>query len=227
MDNSPAERGAFHNTFSGLADYYGKPALSSTVIQIYYDSLAAYSMEQVSFALSRHVASRDESGKYMPKVADILQHINGKKPSTSEVVAQARLASTPFGVLARLRIGTHDLNNMDAFYLADRANEVLQLFDEWQARADRGQYTNHEITIMLKHNVNPTDAFLPGLAPPANAALARITNQAESVAQSDTHKFMLQKIEPVQIDKQAGFHPRVAEIIEKMLADVEPETDEK
>jgi hypothetical protein len=209
MFDDSETRHAFRDIFNGVSEYHQKPKMTTVALSIYWESLKQYSLEQVRMAITRHL--RDpEQGSYYPKVSDIVGHIEGAKPEPSEVVAMARAAKCPFGIFARIKIGTHDLNRGDHFYLIDRANEVLVDFENFKARATSGEYTDHEISIMLKHSVNPCDSFLPGISPPPSNVRALISKRSEQVQETPRHKILLEDQSHDENDKSATVHPDIS-----------------
>jgi len=131
-----------------------------------------------------------EAGKFYPKAADLIKHIDGGEITSDYIVAAARLADTPLGVLARIHIGTWDLDNLNSFDLKQRAAECLQLLANWKARAMEGEYRDHEISMMVKHGVSPTQPFAMGLAGPQNAP--KLVSRIMKVSATDRHKELLE-----------------------------------
>ena len=161
-----SDRGVFLEFMNTISDYYGKPKLGEHVLEIYFNGLREYSFDQVKGATSKHMTSSN-GGQYMPKISDIKKHIDGGMFTHDEVLSAARLKNTPMGILCRIQIGTYDLEHQtDMFYLKQRAQECLDKMDEWKARAVNGDYTDHEVFTMLKHEVNPEKPFHTGLQPP-------------------------------------------------------------
>ena len=94
---------------------------SDIMIKMTFAALSEYSLEQVNHAVMKHI----QSEKWMPKPADIIKHIEGGALTADEVIAEARLKRTPFGVMAAIHIGSYDLTHQDSFYLKQRAQEVI------------------------------------------------------------------------------------------------------
>jgi len=59
----------------GTAELYGK-AMSDALLQIYWNALAQYEIQDVEQALSRHALNPD-GGQFMPKPADIVRYVDG------------------------------------------------------------------------------------------------------------------------------------------------------
>jgi len=158
-----SDKAEFKSLLDGLADYYRQDKLGKIALQIYFSALHDYSIEQVSNAASAHLADT-KSGQYYPKAADLIKQIDGGNISPDMIIAAAKLHNTPLGCLARIHIGTWDLDHQDAFYLRQRATECLELLQTWKEKAKFGDYTDHELSVMIKYNVDPTQPLLHGLA---------------------------------------------------------------
>jgi hypothetical protein len=180
-----SDKHAFQELFHGLADYYfpekaGKDnprRLGKMALQITFGALEEYSIDQLSQAATAHIKD-PENGRFMPIVAHLTKHLEGGKITADQVVAAAKLAQTPFGIMARIQIKTGNLNDMNSFDLKQLAEQVIQLLPKWKAQAAAGDYTDHQITIMIKHGVDPRQPFYMGLAAPINreALSARIAH---------------------------------------------------
>ena len=182
----------FQEAFNALSEYYQqKENLSKPALQIYFAALQRFDFDQVQWAISKHVQSAS-NGQFYPKVADIIRIIEGGDITTDQVLAAARTCDTPLGLLCRIQIGSWDLKNQtDMFYLKQRAEECLHLLTEWKARAISGDYSDHEISMMLKHNINPCQPFYTGLPAPSNSG--QIVSRVSQIVQTERHKFLLEK----------------------------------
>jgi len=183
-----SDKSAFKELLDGVSDYYQKPKLSKMALQIYFGALDRFTIEDVTRATSAHVQDT-ASGSFYPKAADLIEYLEGGEIKADDIVAAARLADSPLGILSRIHIGSHDLSNLNAFDLRQRAAECLQLLPGWKARAQDGEYTNHEISIMVKHGVNPAQPFSMGLASPQNAQA--LISRVDEVSRTDRHKELL------------------------------------
>ena len=184
MDNS--NKAQFKELFAGLSEYYGgnKPALSNIALSIYFSALERFTFDQVSSAVNAHV-SDPTAGKFYPKAGDLIKHLEGGEITADIILASAKLAKTPLGILARIHIGSWDLNSADSFYLNQRARECLLLLPEWKDRAKTGQYTNHQVSMMIKHDVNPLSSFHDGIAGPQHTH--QLETRIEAVKLSSRH----------------------------------------
>lgn len=207
----------FQEAFNALSEYYQRDSLSKAALQIYFSALHMYEFDQVQWAVSKHVQNH-ENGQYYPKVADIVRIIEGGEITSDQVLAAARLADTPMGILCRIHIGTWDLKNQtDMFYLRQRAEECLHLMPEWKARALAGDYTDHEISIMIKHGVNPCAPFSTGLPSPASAGA--ITKRVFQIVQTDRHKFLLEKPEEIDTTEPLQMSSEVKGFLNQVIDD--------
>ena len=209
------DRAEFRGFIDGLCAAYGRDKLPMMAVQIYFDALSKYPLSNVMAAASAHLTDV-ERGTFFPKVADIVRGIEGGTVTTDNVISQARLANTPMGVLCRIQIGSFDLNNQtDMFYLKQRAQECIDLIPEWKARAAMGDYSDHEISMMIKHDVSPTDSFTLGMVPAHNKALA---HRAGIIKSSEQHKLALVELhEQTDDDKKEGIHEDVAKRLREIV----------
>ncbi len=172
----------------GLADIYNRPPLGVNGAKIYISMLGEYSVDQLNYAFEKHQKDPKE-GAFFPKPANILKHLEGDSISEDEIIAMARLADTPLGILCRIHIGTFDLDNStDHFYLRSRASECLAMLPEWKERAKNGDFTEHEMQIMLKHKVNPSNPFYVGLCEPQCAS--ELNLKAKQIYNSEQFKML-------------------------------------
>lgn len=181
-----SDREEFIKLMGSMANCFHKEPLAVDAIMLYFSALKNYPIEQVRWALNRHLVS----SKFFPRVADVTEHLEGRTLSTDEIIAQARLKKTPLGILCRIKIGSYDLNHQtDMFYLKQRAEECLSEINDWKRRASNGDYTDHEISIMIKHGVNPEQPFYEGLPSPNKE---KIKQRIESVKSTRRHKYLLE-----------------------------------
>ena len=215
-----SDKANFKELFDGLADYYRQDRLGKLPMQIYFGALQKFSFESVSQAASAHLADT-KSGQYFPKAADLIKHVEGGEITADMIIAAAKLGDTPLGLLAHIHIGSWDLNNQDAFYLRQRAAECLQLLPQWKAKAAAGEYSDHEISVMLKYDVSPAAPFAFGLAAPANAQA--LIERAAEIKQSPRHlKFIEPPHDQSESYKSATMHPEMQKKLAKLVDKVNP-----
>lgn len=171
-----ATREQLKDILEGLAATYprGSVTVTDAVVDLYADVLRGISTDALRAAVRAHLRN-PQRGQYFPKPADLIAALGLDPPAPAEVVALAKLARCPFGVLARIHIGSWDLNNQRAQYLEQRAREVIALWPDWIRRASRGHYTAHELERMRAHGVDPLAAFAPQCLP----ALPQARNNIE------------------------------------------------
>lgn len=210
------DRGSFAEIYKALVELYNVDAPSDMAMSITFRAFSDYSLEQIQGAVSCHIAD-PKHGTFFPKPADIIRHIQGGEVTHDHVIASARLAKTPLGILCRIQIGTFDLDNSkDQFYMKSRAQECIDLLPEWRERAILGDYSDHEISIMVKHSVSPCAPFDNGLQKPSNqdALMSRVND----IIKTPRHQFLLEKPHKEQEgDKALVVSGNVAEFIEGKL----------
>ena len=208
-----ADKKQFKEMFDGLSDYYqSKERLSKMALQIYFGALDKYDFEQITQAVSAHISNAD-GGKFFPKAGDIIRHLEGGEITPDMMLAAAKLCNSPLGVLANIKIGSWDLGRGDSYYLKQRAQECLLLLPEWKDRASRGEYTDHEISIMIKHNVNPCSPFALGIAAPALGC--GLDLRVKAIQGTDRHRMLVEptynpdQSEDVDSDQLKIIHEKV------------------
>lgn len=175
----------FAALMNAASERYAKPKLSGDGLNLDFHCLHEFTYSQVQTAMYKHLRDPDR-GRWMPKVADLIYQMEGDKISPDEVLAAARLKNTPFGILCRMQISSWELDNQtDPFRLKQRAEECVDLLPRWQARAGRGEYTDHELSIMLKHDVDPCGPFRNGLSRPQ--AAHEIENRVLAIRDTPRH----------------------------------------
>jgi hypothetical protein len=194
----------FSKILDSLSEYYQRDPLSPMAVKIYFSALKQFPIESIGDSVNAHIQD-PASGKFYPKAADLILHLEGGAITADQIVASAKLAQTPLGIMARIHIGTWDLANCNSFDLKQRAEEVLQLLPKWKEQARVGDYTDHQISIMIKHSVDPHQPFCMGLAAPIDSSdlSARISH----VTASKRHQELLeapyqdQPAQPVPLDQ--------------------------
>jgi hypothetical protein len=191
----------FAKMLSKLMVLTGQPKPQVDVIEIWFDFLKEIPIETIGHGITKYLDD-PQAAQFPPTAAKIrafsksLTLYTDFKPTPDAVIAAARDPKTPLGVIARIKIGSWDLDNRGSmpasahsFYLRERAQEVIQDLHTTQARALNGEYTRHELTIMAKYSVDPEQPFANGLPKPNREALARIGQiRAETGLKSKTNK---------------------------------------
>jgi hypothetical protein len=171
-----------------LCDYYEKKELSNGVLLMYFESLAMFTIEEIKLASNKHIQSPDYGG-FMPKIGCIKRQLDGATASPDMIIAAAKLKKTPLGILARIHIGTWDLNNLGSFDLRQRAIECQDLIGEWKERAAKGEYSGHELSMMIKLDVDPASPFASGIAGPTDKRA--LTARIQRLTGNTRHEFLL------------------------------------
>lgn len=187
MDNS--DKRGFKDLMDATSEYYQREVLSVPAMQMYFAALGRFELAQIQESISMHIQNIG-SGKFYPKVADLVELIEGGAINTDQIIAESRLIQSPLGVLARIKIGSWDLDMGDMFYLRQRAEECLLLLPEWKSRAAMGEYTDHEISILLKYDVDVGAPLRIGMPAPLNASQTR--KRARLIEQTPRHKYLIE-----------------------------------
>lgn len=178
----------FADMLDSISEYYDKKPVSIPVCKLYFASLINFDLGQISAAITRHIES---PGKYnaFPKIADFKRILEGGEVTPDMIIAAAKLKRSPLGILARIHIGTWDLNNLGSFDLKQRAIECQELMGEWQERVSNGEYSDHEISIMIKHDVDPAAPFTNGISGPKD--LPALAERIQRLTGDTRHNFLL------------------------------------
>jgi len=207
----------FKQLFTGIGEIYGK-TLTPIMVKAYWNTLKSYSIDQVEQAVNQHLIDT-KAGAFFPKPADIIRQLQGGEITTDEIISAARLHKTPLGVLCRIHIGHWDLEHQtDMFYIKQRAQECIDLLPEWKERALKGEYTDHELSCLLKYEVDPTAPVHNSLPAPQNAAM--LTSRAKAIKGTDKHLALLER--PHDHDKeeeQKGLDSDVSDFVRNILND--------
>jgi len=73
----------FAKALSALAEYYGRE-LSDGVIQLYWQGLQQFSIDEIETAVGRHLQNPD-TGQWMPKIADVVRMLEGTTQSSAAI----------------------------------------------------------------------------------------------------------------------------------------------
>ena len=115
----------------------GNKLPSQNAINAVFEALISFSLDNIKKSLAVH----RKKNKFSPTHHDVVKILHDRGiyidlslvecPSPDEIIALAKIAETPLGVLARIQIGSFDLDNQDSFYLRQRAQEVILKFDDY------------------------------------------------------------------------------------------------
>jgi hypothetical protein len=173
-----------------VCDAYHLKRLTHGGLRIQFEVLKPFSMKQIEQAIYTYM-QQHKNAEFIPKPGDVIKVLTGHDISPDEIIASAKIAKTPLGILSRILIGTHDLNYGSLNLLRKRADECIQNLADWKQRSYSGTYSDHEISIMLKYRVDPTKPFHDGLERPNNIKLLK--QRVENIFHSQRHQFILNK----------------------------------
>jgi len=142
-----------------------KPAIDdSDVLDAWFAVLSKYSFTQVKAALSSLSVHPQSSFGITPALIIECMGIVEKSDLTWKgVISLARKPITPIGVLARIHIKSFNLNGEQDVNLHHLAQEFLDDLPEIKARALAGDYSEHEVSVMIERGVRPTAPFMDGM----------------------------------------------------------------
>jgi len=160
---------------------------SNKIINLIFESLIEFDISHIKKALAEH----GKKCKFPPTVSDVVEILHNHSiyfdaslvecPSPDEIIALAKMADTPLGVLAKIQIGSFDLDNQDSYHLRQRAQEVILKFDDYVKRCMKGDYSDHELSVMKKYRVDCNAPMARGLPKPAGSNAARLTSRQDKI----------------------------------------------
>lgn len=163
----------FKKIISGLSALYGK-SLDAVTINFYWDTLADFSLADISRAVKVHLQNPD-SGQFMPKPADLIKYLHGDT-KTQSLIAWSRVRRMVSRVGGYQSIEFEDKFSNQVIY--DMGGWVkLCLMDEKKIDF----YENEFLRRYQSYLISPRECdvkFLPGLFYNENA---RFGNDEEKV----------------------------------------------
>jgi len=142
------DKSKFAEIVTAMSEVYGKP-ISKAGLMLWWSVLEQYSFSEVSQAFASH-ARDTERGRWMPRPADIIAHIEGEKPTPDQIIGMALKPTTPLGVLCRIEIGSWNLENWDSHKLRPLAEACLAKLPELKARVKAGEFAANELDAMKR-----------------------------------------------------------------------------
>jgi hypothetical protein len=204
----------FKQTMAIISTTYDKE-ISEEKLGVFWLLLGKHPVDQIRAAVIKHI-EHPQDGKWIPKPADILKHINGAELTADDIIAMARTKSCPLGCMAAIKIGSNNLKELNHFELKVLAEEVLLRLPKWKERADNGDYRNFELEAMIKYHVDPVSPFHAGLLPPREAyrigmKVSALPGPVQEEAPSQPVKIHTQEEKQAIINSIAtiGYKPRV------------------
>lgn len=155
---------AFKTIMNTTCDALSKPHFDANALKLYFNVLADHDIDSVQQALFK--ALSDEQISFGITPALIVKHLGVRQKrliNWQDVIEMARKPTTPLGVLARIHIKSHYLNNYENLAIKHRADTFLDGLEEMKARASSGDYTQHEIVCMIDHKVKVSSQFMEGM----------------------------------------------------------------
>jgi len=142
-----------------------KPAIDDTdVLDAWFAVLGRYDLKQVTDALQVAVTHPQSRWGIDPALIVECMGIKEERELTWKgVIALARNPVTPIGVLARMHIKSFNLNEKNDLDLHHLAQEFLDDLPELKAKALAGEYTKHQVEVMIERGVNPGDPLMIGM----------------------------------------------------------------
>ena len=181
----------FLDLLNDVCNAYGIAEKSLGGIKVYYRILERFSFEEVEKAVYSFLENNGDT-RFFPKPGEIVQTLEGGSITSDEIIAAAKNACTPLGILCRIKIGTHDLKNRNESYLRQRAHECLQLMPQWKERALKGEFTNDELTIMIKYKVDPRLSFYNWISGPSD--IQSLEHRMIALESDKRHQFLIGKV---------------------------------
>lgn len=150
-----SDREAFGRVMAVLGTTYKGQFSTKDEIEVWWRFFKDRDIRDFGRAVMDHMTTPGK-GQWPPKPSDIIGLLDGVPLSADELLAEARLARTALGVLARAHIGTHDLSTGSPQYLRQRAFEAVALQSEWREKIRAGDFTDHELALLEKRGIEPT-----------------------------------------------------------------------
>ena len=219
---------AFKTIMNTTCDALGKPHFDANVLKLYFNVLADHDIDSVQQALFK--ALSDEQISFGLNPALIVKHlgVRQKRPiNWQDIIEMARKPKTPMGVLARIHIKSHYLNNYENLAIKHRADTFLDGLEEMKARALAGDYTQHEIVCMIDHGVKVASPFMEGM--PNIGDNEALRAKYDRALQSPQH---LENVARQESRERAGIEPRpqdklrLANELQKLTKSIEVKNDE-
>lgn len=129
----------------------GKTA-SPGAINLAFEALREYPLEQVTAALTRHLRTPDS--KYGLTTGDIVLQIDGPPPTVDRIIGAAMKPDTPLAVLCRIEIGSWNLGNLNHRDLRPYAERCIQKLPEFRQRLATNALAEHERRALERHGVS-------------------------------------------------------------------------
>ena len=161
------DKAHFQSIMIGVGELYSKE-ITKPLLQIYFQALQKYSIEQVSSAFTAHMVD-PKHGTFMPKPADLVRIIDADKPSAKD---RAELAWIQIEN-AMSRIGAYGTLRMDD----KQALAAIKNIGSWQSLChtdiDKLQWKKKEFIELYQNFENTPVEMLPSHLPGIDQAKER------------------------------------------------------
>lgn len=221
MQNSDLEE--FSSVMDMVRANYDKPPLEVSLKAMWVQQLANYTIEQVKQSAMQHL----RTSHFAPKLADLISGLQGTKPRAREVLAAARLKNSPLGVMAASHIGSWDLNSLDDYALETRAQEVVDLYDDWVADYQAGDIHPRIAANMAKSGVLMGAPFVKGTVPPSQAVGNKLLAMANTIigeekAEADVLRIEQERVAAITPEQMKENIKRLKSLIAGFCDDSKP-----
>jgi len=151
-----------------------KKPFDDPAIDFYFMSLMGCSMDSVRMAILSAGRTKEASYGLNIGLVERFLGVSQAEPETIEgIIAKAKLKKCPLGIMASRYITNWHFQELDSFAIRQRAVEYLEMLPNIELDIQANGYPDHELSLMVKYGVNPTDAFRPGIAGPADSEATR------------------------------------------------------
>jgi len=133
---------------------------SPGAMNLAFDALSIYSLNQITAALTRHIRSTESKFGLTP--ADVVRQIDGETPTADQIIGAAQKPRTALAAFCRAEIGSWNLDNWTAYQLKPMAEHCISMIPEWRQRIARGELTDHERGLLEKYEVDMQSTRLAG-----------------------------------------------------------------
>lgn len=224
--NPISDKPAFAAMLNTACKSIGKPIFDSDVLELNFSLLSEFTIEQVQAGLYKALDRPDiDFGITVTKIKAEMGVKKHRELEWQDIIRHARKIECPMGVLARMFIKSHELNNNPDHHLKGAAMAFLDKLPELQAKADRGEYTEHELCRMYAHNIKVSQTpFMPGYCVPSNLELigetwgrAKLTHEFASI-KNDKDALLLES-RPINDEMIAESKAKISEALSMISMD--------
>ncbi|BAQ84264.1 bacteriophage protein [uncultured Mediterranean phage uvMED] len=177
------DRKRFKEIMVGIGDLYDKE-ITKSKLSLYFEMLTDLTVEQFESGVKAHCRETGKEGSFFPKPADIIRQVekgSNKRHGLSheEILAAWRMKNTVFGILCRTVITSFDMENMSDSGLKQKTAQIKMLINDWEQRADKLDYTQHEKQLLIKYDVVPNRGLFNDKKLDVDATSLKLEYQAD------------------------------------------------